>query len=319
MTRFWGSVAIYISTSVAWVTTSPAQEPLETSLVQTSKSVLPLQAVRFQMTWKNVREKEFRPRVNLDRGFMLWEIKRPADAAFTRFKWPVLDASGVIACGVRPAELDAPISYKSGHQLSVSDSMAAEWEGTYDGVVPIPLFPKPGTYLITVRWEKFGLSGQDLTDPKPIRINVQTPQGDDLDAWKELANDRELLQGMLSPISIPRPEHWVPKEPQTLVPKLKAFIAKHMNSTYSDYARFALARATTGLEFLEDSTKVERVRKQTALALLQGIDVSNFAYGPHVLVMQRELYYDIGSPESVKRTNARLDLLFPDDIAPLEH
>src|SRR4051812_8375222 len=89
-----------------------AQEPLETSLVQTSKSVLPLQAVRFRLTWKNVGLKKVSPQVNLDRSFGIWEIKRPGDGMYTRLKFPVLDASGVIACGVRPKELDESADYK---------------------------------------------------------------------------------------------------------------------------------------------------------------------------------------------------------------
>lgn len=283
-----------------------AEEPLETSLLQASRSVLPFQAVRFQLIWKNTGTKDFRPRLHLDSGFNVWEIKRPGESKFTRFKSPVLDASGVSIDASTPY-VNEPLVFKPGERLSISWCMAAEWS---DSQSAEPLFTKPGKYQITVRWAELGRDGQDITDPKPIIVTIDEPRGEDVAIMQDLANDQELLGALLSPINVPHPK--------TLAPRLTDFIAKHLNSSYSDYARFALARSVAGVEYLENPFTVGRNRKEKALALLQGIDIKNFAYGPEALVFQRRLYESLDDQELTARSARRLDLLFPDDGARLK-
>lgn len=99
-----------------------------------------------------------------------------------------------------------------------------------------PLFPEAGTYQIECRMPPNLLGGgtkETDTVRVPAKITVREPQGDDKVIYEMLKKDVELASNLLWPVNVPASNQ---------LHKLLALIQAYPKSSYTPYAKFALAR-----------------------------------------------------------------------------
>jgi len=117
---------------------------------------------------------------------------------------------------------NANVQLVSGESLSRTSASAVNVENDRR----VPLFPEPGGYFIS--WTGVNDYGRN------VLVSVRAPEGADAAIYRLLQQDALLAQAIIAPMNIP--------DSQTAA-QLEAIVRQSPNSTYADYARFALARA----------------------------------------------------------------------------
>ena len=160
-----------------------------------------------------------------------------------------------------------------------------------------------------------------------LKINVRVPQGQDKDFCELLQKDAKLTSVLLWPVNVPTEEQ---------LPKLRQVILQYPKSSYTPYAKFALARyyyarkaskaeRETGIQILRDLLEPLRPDfpfEPYAIAALLELDPTSHA--KWVPVMDREYpdavewldEYRFGGDKARVKPNASLwDLLTPEERA----
>ena len=296
---------------------SSAEEPLaytpqdvEMKIEQVGPSPLPYQAVRLRLTIRNTSKKRVGPLFALESSG-LQGIKGPGDnkfeqqeQAFTRFR--LNTGRTISAANQSPLEWTNRTVYlylDPGEQTSVSIAFAHKHNPGPDGSEDKrygPMFSKSGEY--SAKWLYKGLWTLRQWDiERVVKIQVQEPKGDDKTICTLLEKDSKLAFVMMSPVHIPDWE--IPRAGEELIPRLKAIYEKYPNSSYADYARFAVARLyIERYGFESDGWK-------TGQAMLAKLAPKRFAYQGQVL--GRMWRFD-------SKSSAELYRLFPDDLDFLE-
>lgn len=114
----------------------------------------------------------------------------------------------------------------------LSAALAADWSSVAGDLrISQPLFPTAGSYIISATYTFDPPTEGHATLQTPIL--VREPQGDELAAFNALTEDIELRNALMSPIGAPH---------LPVVPRLEKFLADFGQTSYANYARFALAR-----------------------------------------------------------------------------
>lgn len=172
-------------------------------------------------------------------------------------------------------------------QSTIRYSFAAEWLGA-DAAVP--LFPEAGTYSFRLYYDD------------ELQIVVREPVGDDKLIVDQLRADPDLAAAMMSPIGRP---------PDEMLRSLERLVKLYPESTYADYARFALARHYANPPGAGSLRNVSDDRKIYVGELLKRIDAS-FAYAPDALVLLHRVSKSRGQDARAERVMATLQSDFPD-------
>jgi hypothetical protein len=124
--------------------------------------------------------------------------------------------------------------------------------------------------------------------------------GTDIAVYRLLAANPDLAWTFLLPITtrFDRPDTRL----------LERIVRDYPKSSYTDYARFALARAYVGGTF--DASTAPDTAKEAAIALLQKIDYKTFAHGPSALI----LWLKIAPEKDRDRIRKQLDTEFADSF-----
>lgn len=141
---------------------------------------------------------------------------------------------------------NANVQLVSGESLSRTSASAVNVENDQR----VPMFPEPGEYHIS--WTGTNDYGRN------VLVSVRVPEGADAAIYRHLQQDALLARAIIAPMNIP--------DSQT-VEQLEAIVRQSPNSTYADYARFALARAKLrgwGRQALRDALykPLDRVTKE---------------------------------------------------------
>lgn len=219
---FWILIIPTIAGSAPKVTVG--QISIRSELV--SGPTLPLQAIAVRYTLSHDPAGE-------------WPEDQPNTMPFGKIRKPgtleLFDLCGPLdsgrSIGLDPTSIRYVIRLGEGEQVSFLACMGAEWRVSGQDSTYRPLFEQPGTYaLATCNYAK---------DPivfKPshlVEITIATPMAEDALIYQMLKKDRVTAAMMLSTYHIPD---------ELCMKKLEELIAQHPNSSYADYARFALAR-----------------------------------------------------------------------------
>lgn len=116
------------------------------------------------------------------------------------------------------------IRLREGEQVTSMICSGAEWWEFR------PFFEEPGQY--TLAWNNYALSPV-FTPSHQLDVNVSIPMGNDAAVYERLKKDRTTTSVMLS-------TYLIPDEPCLKV--LEDVVSRFGDSSYADYARFALAR-----------------------------------------------------------------------------
>ena len=180
---------------------------------------------------------------------------------------------------------EVPITLRPREKVSVSSGFC----GTYPPGVgdhrwhtffPIAtLFPEPGVYQLKTEtradllWHE--KKGPDIL-PVSVTITVRAPQGDDKAFCEHLQRDKMLASLLLWPINIPEEQH---------LPKLRQMILEYPKSSYTPYARFALAR----YYYVRKASKAEREKGVQILRELLEPERPDFPYEPYAIAALLEM------------------------------
>lgn len=272
----------------------------------TGVTPLPFQAARIEVRLLNRSNNSFetaRDAANIRLG----EVKGPNDKTFRRILGDAFDGNLPEDASIfNLHHVKSPPTIRPG-EISVMDrTLGAAWERGGTTV----LFSRPGVYWVRLMW--YGPSSQSTPRvySEPIRIEVAEPKGPDLKPYGLLAENAELAKELISPRYKPQPPS---------IKRLEQFTRDFPDSSYRDYARFALARAYLSRARRIGDVGSDESKKgaMDALAQLKAIDVRRNAYGDYVLAsmsdIQRE--YHFGSPDDIYHD---LDRLFPNSFERLE-
>ena len=250
----------------------PSRDDVLVTAERVGPPPLPYQAVRIRLILRNTSSKRLGPLYNVDQQFRILGIRRPGSSSYLSVAHVVLlydpdRPSGPTA----RARLNRmrPLVLKPHDETSVTFASAAEWR-LLGSRVPRPLFDKPGGYSVKVG---YGRPWSEDLVADPITMVVPKPEGDDALICQMLAANPALAMAMMSPVH--RPE-------TTVIPALKKIVERFPESSYVNYARFALARwHMKGLEITENASEEGRA---AALGHLERIDTRRFAYGPNTVI-----------------------------------
>ncbi len=219
---------------------------LEYRLEQSVRAVLPFQAVRLRIALRNENSppvRGLRPIEGTVHGWM-W-LKPPASERFDRIhegfrsirnENPVIDA--------KVSNRDTYIELTDQEESSVSFALSAEWKNDEFGRVKRQVsFPEAGKYLLHVFYpiqypfEELNVYPAQFEPAKYLvaqtTVTVKSPCGDDKIIFDMLTENSDLAFSLLSTIGEPDPD---------VIPQLREIVERFPESTYADYARFALAR-----------------------------------------------------------------------------
>ena len=137
------------------------------------------------------------------------------------------------------------------------------------------LFPEPGTYLLEAKVPADLLQPQENFDKRAYqtvqaKITVRAPQGDDLGFYDMLKRDDRLVSAMMWPVNVPEDDQ---------LPKLRQLIEEYPKSSYTPYARFALAR----YHYARKTSKAEREKAIRLLRDLLEPERPYFPYEPYAI------------------------------------
>ena len=191
---------------------------------QICQPLLPYQAVRLRFVVQNVGDRRIVPMIQPSALFNIRGIRSPSDNDFRPARCPELPDDLRAPVGQRKLP-PAALQLKPGQTISVTFCMAADWRCRRptppDGR---PLFPQPGIYQTLWR----------TNQRYELPVTVAAPQGADKEIWRMMTEDTYLADAMMSPAHAADPD---------AVETMKEIVWRHPQSSYADYARFALARA----------------------------------------------------------------------------
>jgi len=174
--------------------------------------------------------------------------------------------------GLSWAERLVPLSLEPGQQSTICYSFAGEWAAP-DAAAS--LFPEPGTYSFR------------LYDDDELRVGVREPQADDKLIVDQLRADPELAAEMMESIGFPS---------QEMLRPLARLAKLYPESSYANYARFAMARhyaLAQGGGQLRDVPEDRRVSASVFLSEIEG----PFAYAPEALILHHRVLESLGRDE----------------------
>lgn len=274
------------------VPTSIAEDieyPWEIVAEQIEPIPLEYQAAVFRLTVRN-KSSDTVPAPYPERSAGLTHIRDPGADEFREIRGDAIRAGRPTpdSSVLEQANVRVPLQLPPGYGSSVTVTFAARWSR---GEMT-PLLPYAGTYSVKF----YELGAYDVV--------VRAPEGDDKLIRDLLHANPPLAAAMLSPINRP---------PEELVKPLQRLLKLYRESSYANYARYALARYYAGYygsPALRGTTEDERI---AASSLLSEIDVRNFAYGANAMML------DVMVQEALKRerardVDARLKELFPDSF-----
>ena len=154
-----------------------------------------------------------------------------------------------------------PLWLERGKRISGSRSYAGIWRRNE---YPVALFDEPGRYFL-----KVGYPYGDSDLFTQVEFNVIPPPAADVPIVALLREDAALRRAIVSKTETADAD---------VCDRLEKLVAKYPRSTYSDYARFALARAALAAG-----------DKPKARKLLEQIDADYFPHGPQVLLALSDL------------------------------
>lgn len=273
-----------------------AEGGIELSAKQLDPIPAPYQAAVIRLSIHNVGPKTIHP-LYVDNSCNLSRIRKPGSAIYGNTRGSTLR-------GDRPKKgtlLDernrlVPLILRQDEESSVHFSCAAEWYGQ-DGVTV--LFSEAGDYSLQFKWFLPFLQSSDLLG-EPTNIVVRRPVGDEIRILKILQENLGLVAAVLSPCNIPKEE---------TLPLLDDIVTQYPESSYADYARFALARW--------ESRQALASLKHAAIIHLEQIDMEHFAYGPEALALWRRILASAASQDA-QQVASKLDQLFPNSVTRFE-
>lgn len=218
----------------------PHHPPLTFEFERVSAPPYPYQAVRLRWRVENQGRFSLEPRVWSDRWFEdLKALVGSSAGAGSQYRLVVFrDGAGRGQSEARPWELNngAGLPLAPGESLATTAALAARWTNNA-GLLQIasPVFPRPGMYHADARYLLDPPSQTHLT--LSAQIDVRQPRGREALACETVERDVPLRDALLSPIGQP---------PLDVVPKLRDFLAEYGDTSYANYARFALARHHLG-------------------------------------------------------------------------
>jgi hypothetical protein len=271
------------------------QEPtLQLTVQLTSKEPLPFQPVRLRFTLKNMKKMPCSGIMSWDRFIYVESVTSTEQNLESVGKYASLET----------------VKHRLGFAADSSDYLELELAaGGYESIstTAIPgidddLIITPGAYTLL----SFYSPGEIASERRPrvwaneLRIRVGEPAADDAHVYKLLLEDRRLAVVMASSL-VPQRRFFNDGSTRLraeTVDKLKSIIDKYPRCSYAEFARFALARHYVGEARLGvalpkgQPTAESKTFLGNAKTLLEAIDPVNFAYGPDVLRLLRELTPD---------------------------
>lgn len=255
---------------------------------------LPFQAAVFRRAFRNVTDHALMPPYP-DHGAVVRTIMAAGDEEYRKARGAIIGGGSDTPGYLTPSRTQlVPLSLEPGTQSTVRFAFAAEWLAT-DAAAS--LFPEAGTYSFKLYYDD------------ELRIVVQAPRGDDKVILDQLRADPDLAAVMLSPINLP---------PEETLRSLERIVKLYSESSYADYARFALARHYAGPTLGGDLRNVSDDRQISISQLLKGIDAS-FAYAPEALVLLHRVLESRGQEERAERVMATLRNEFLDSTDFLDY
>ncbi len=133
-----------------------------------------------------------------------------------------------------------------------------------------PLFPAPGVYTLSMNWRMTRDGRHEQVEL--VQINVESPPETDKAIIEMLKEDRCLANAMISPFNVPDGE---------AVERLKRIVKDHPQSSYSDYARFAIARALLRGVNPQYAYPADQITKQVDLLASSSTTLEKFRAALH--------------------------------------
>lgn len=259
-----------------------SMDDLESTVQQVGSQTLPYEAVRLRLTLRNVGANPSAGLTWLDESIVVVGIQPPGAEDYYAIRANVIKISetSVPAPHARSNERQAMI-LEPGEETAATFALSAEW-----GRKVKPLFPVPGRYLIKVGYS--GPRGMDII-ADPFALTVREPEGSDAAAYDMLRMHPKLAAALMSPIRPPGAEE---------LPAIQEFVQQFPESSYANYSRFALARAS--LNGIRPSSQLSSQAREAAVTELKRVTRSEFAYRPNVLILLRRLLKDDAQRASIQ-------------------
>lgn len=212
---------------------------LQMRLIQVSRDPLPLQACRFRLLLKN---EGARPVDGLNAALPLYlSVQGPEDPEFLPVHDGILSLTQeAFGTGSGVLFRDRTFRLDRGEEISLMFSLAVDWRADgFDRDKRRAVFPAPGKYTVQV------LYPIQYPVKHPIRydssrflraratVEVRAARGDENLAYTTLRENHDVVYAMLSIVGQPHAR---------VEGDLMEILEKFPESTYADYARFALAR-----------------------------------------------------------------------------
>lgn len=213
-----------------------AEPPLAVEVARLSNEPYPYQAIRLRWSVANRGAVSLAPRAWAERWFDNLRVRPPVAAKFdpayrlTAFR----DSAGGAAGTVSLTDLNQrqPLGLGPGQRVAASAAMSAWWSSKAGQLqIDKPLFVQRGPYTMSIRYPLDPATQAQMT--VEATINVGEPAGDERRACDALAADESLRNALLSPVDAP---------PLDVLPRLEEFLSDFSETSYGNYARFALAR-----------------------------------------------------------------------------
>ncbi|MBL8797695.1 MAG: hypothetical protein JNM56_27600 [Planctomycetia bacterium] len=273
-------------------------DEVELTLLQVGEATYPCQPVRIRVVLRNVSNRVIGPIRPLEYHFLL-ALKKPPPGA----KWePVEDMSNVLeakrlvkcqAFFTGQRQPPPPLFLRPREQISLSFSLSVMRDPSAKNLdlLPndiVPLFPVAGEYQLQFSYPRDVAKAPGGAEwvylRKELAIRVQEPQGDDLAALRRLQVNPALRTALL----VDRNRVWLDSEGQTsLGLDLAGFIEDLPKSSYTDYARFALARE---FSFFGAPLPEAEARLTSCLNQISRISAERCAFHGSALLLARQVH-----------------------------
>jgi len=295
-------VSMFVMTSLSGSADGQLQvdpKQIEFAVHQVGPAPLPYQAVEVRLTVRNISKvRHGPPVVPVENSIsQMPGVKGPGE---TEFRWPK-------ACILTDKHWDRPhstqiVPWKSkaalfldpGEQTSVSLAFAADWmskEGRWMPEQGRVIFERAGSYQLQLPYRSMS---------KVVEVVVPEPKGDDLVFFRLLDKDLRLASYLMSPIIVP---DWEVRVNRETMAQIKELIERYPKSSYTDYARFALARYYSYHYPVKGKTPEEESLEgaKAAVNLLEPVVAKSFPYRAYCLVWLSSAYATAGQTEKAKK------------------
>lgn len=236
---------------------------------------LPFQAAVFRRAFRNATGRSLAAEYPAY-GATIVKVGTVEEGAHRAPRGDILDSGRISGHwnGLSRAARLVPLSLEPGQQSTICYSFAAEWVavGTSSGSAAASLFPEAGTYSFR------------LYDDDELRVVVREPEGDDKLIVDQLRADPDLAAEMMEAIGFPSEE---------MLRALERIVKLYPESSYADYARFAMGRHYALAEGGGALRRVPEDRRVTASVFLSEIE-DPFAYAPEALILHYRILKSLG-------------------------